>query len=101
MRKFSSCGPEQEANANAPAPAVINKIFFAFIIFNPFTGLDNTENLFSMFHDALYDSCGMHREKMSEKMETPAQRKITPASEGGEKSALRHTDSLPYHIWPV
>ena len=37
-----------------------------------------------MFHDALCYSCGMHGEKMPEKMEAPAQRKITPASEGGK-----------------
>lgn len=37
-----------------------------------------------MFHDVLCYSCGMHGEKMPEKMEAPAQRKITPASEGGK-----------------
>ena len=37
-----------------------------------------------MFHDALCYSCGMHGEKMPEKTEAPAQRKITPASEGGK-----------------
>jgi hypothetical protein len=99
MRKFSSCGPEQAASANAPA--MIDKMFFAFIILKPFTGLDNTADSFSMFHDALHDSCGVHGEKMPEKAAAPVQRKISPASEGGEKSALRHTESLPYHIWPV
>ena len=65
MRKFSSCGPEQAASANAPA--MIDKMFFAFIILKPFTGLDNTANSLSMFHDALHDSCGVHGEKMPEK----------------------------------
>ena len=62
MRKFSSCGPEQAASTSAPAaaPAIIDKVFFAFIIFNPFRGLDNAANLFSMFHDALYQNSGMH-----------------------------------------
>ena len=82
MRKFSSCGPEQAASANAPA--MIDKMFFAFIILKPFTGLDNTANSFSMFHDALHDSCGVHGEKMPEKAATPVQRKISPAPEGGE-----------------
>ena len=58
IRKFSSCGPAQEDTASTPA--MIDKIFFAFIIFHPFRGLDNAANLFSMFHDAFSNFSGMY-----------------------------------------
>ena len=39
--------------------------------------------------------------KNAGKNESPGAKKNYAGFGRGEKSALRHTDSLPYHIWPV
>ncbi|WP_417005252.1 hypothetical protein, partial [Akkermansia sp.] len=57
--------------------------------------------LLQVFPGSVVSSCASYRQKRWKKPAARVQKGISTLAGEGEKSSPRHTESLPYHIWPV